>query len=205
MKEVWKNMERFTIQAGVLYLTRRRQSLRQDHLGNNRVVMDKNGTVAQATNYYPFGLSHAEYPAKNDQHVQPYKFNGKELDRMFGLDTYDYSARMYSPAIGRFMTMDPAAEKYYSISPYAYCANNPVNAVDLRGDSITFIQGNYRYEYNNGAFWSASGMKYTPEKGSTMENVLNAYNGILNSGDKELINQLSTLEKSEGFVNDELI
>lgn len=39
----------------------------------------------------------------------------------------------------KFLTMDPLAEKYYSISPYAYCANNPVNAIDLRGDSITYI------------------------------------------------------------------
>ena len=108
----------------------------KDHLGNNRVVADKNGTVAQITNFYPFGMSHAEVPARNDQHKQPYKFNGKELDRMFGLDTYDYSARMYSPAIGRFMTMDPLAEKYYSLSPYAYCMNNPVRYVDLKGDSV---------------------------------------------------------------------
>ena len=108
----------------------------KDHLGNNRVVADKNGTVAQITNYYPFGMSHAEVPARNDQHKQPYKFNGKELDRMFGLDTYDYSARMYSPAIGRFMTMDPLAEKYYSVSPYAYCMNSPVRYVDPDGREV---------------------------------------------------------------------
>ena len=121
----------------------------KDHLGNNRVVADKNGTVAQITNYYPFGMSHAEVPARNDQHKQPYKFNGKELDRMFGLDTYDYSARMYSPAIGRFMTMDPLAEKYYSISPYAYCANNPILYVDRDGREISFSYEYEKDEYGN--------------------------------------------------------
>lgn len=57
---------------------------------------------------------------------------------MHGLNMYDYSARYYEPAIGRFTTVDPLAEKYYSISPYAYVANNPINAIDPRGDSIWF-------------------------------------------------------------------
>ncbi len=43
---------------------------------------------------------------------------------------------MYDPAIGRFSTMDPLAEKYYSISPYAYCANNPVKYLDPDGRVI---------------------------------------------------------------------
>lgn len=33
--------------------------------------------------------------------------------------------------------MDPLAEKYYSISPYAYCAGNPMNRIDVNGDSIS--------------------------------------------------------------------
>jgi len=57
---------------------------------------------------------------------------------MHAWDTYDYGARGYYPAIGRFTSVDPLAEKYYSISPYAYCAGNPVNAIDLKGDSVTF-------------------------------------------------------------------
>ena len=40
---------------------------------------------------------------------------------------------MYDPILGRFNTIDPLAEKYYSISPYAYCDNNPVNAIDPFG------------------------------------------------------------------------
>ena len=74
----------------------------------------------------------AETPVA-EQGKQPYKYNGKELDQMNGLNQYDYSARYYDPAIARFTTMDPMAEKYYSVSPYAYCNNNPVNAVDPTG------------------------------------------------------------------------
>ena len=83
----------------------------------------------------------------DEQKKQPYKYNGKELDQKLGLNTYDYSARYFDPALPRFTTVDPMAEKYYSISPYAYVGNNPVNAIDINGDSITpqhvkgFLQG----------------------------------------------------------------
>ena len=108
----------------------------KDHLGNTRLVLTSAGAVAQATNYYPFGMSFAENPQRNDQQLQPYKYNGKELDRMLGLDIYDYHARGYDAALGRFTTMDPLAEKYYSISPYAYCANNPLIYIDPTGMDI---------------------------------------------------------------------
>ena len=52
---------------------------------------------------------------------------------MHGLNTYDYGARQYNSLVGRWDRMDPLCEKYYSISPYAYCANNPVNAFDPDG------------------------------------------------------------------------
>jgi RHS repeat-associated protein len=58
------------------------------------------------------------------------RYNGKELDSSNGLDTYDYLARMYDPSLGRFMSVDPLSEKYYSISPYVYCMNNPVILTD---------------------------------------------------------------------------
>ena len=61
------------------------------------------------------------------------KYNGKEFDRTHGLDWYDYCARQYDPASGRFTSMDPLCEKYYNISPYSYCAGNPIRYVDPDG------------------------------------------------------------------------
>ena len=106
----------------------------KDHLGSNRIVMSEDGTIEQKTHYYPFGGVYGDVSTNTD--VQDYKYNGKELDHMHGLDLYDYGARMYDAAAGRWTSVDPLAEKYYHISPYAYCANNPVKFVDLHGDSI---------------------------------------------------------------------
>lgn len=51
---------------------------------------------------------------------------------MHRLDTYDYGARQYDPTLGRWDRMDPMCEKYYNVSPYAYCHDNLVNAGDVR-------------------------------------------------------------------------
>ena len=63
----------------------------------------------------------------------PYKFIGKETTGGAALVLYDFGARYYTPSSPRWLSMDPLAEKYYSISPYAYCAGDPVNIVDLDG------------------------------------------------------------------------
>ena len=103
----------------------------KDHQGNNRVVINQSGTVEEANHYYPFGGVFA-----SSGNVQPYKYNGKEFDNKKGLNWYDYGARHYDTALGRFTTNDRFAEKYYSMSPYQYGANSPVVNIDVNGDSI---------------------------------------------------------------------
>ena len=102
----------------------------RDHQGNNRVVINDSGTIEQVNHYYPFGYFFGE---STNASTQRYKYNDKEFDEMHGLHWYDYGARHYDPAIMRFTTIDPMCEKYYHLSPYVYCANNPVNAVDPTG------------------------------------------------------------------------
>jgi len=88
--------------------------------------------TTQRTQYYPSGLPWATSSNDNPE-LQPYKYNSKEFVEMHGYDTYDYGARGMYPAIMRFTTPDPLAEKYYSISPYAYCGNNPIMRIDPDG------------------------------------------------------------------------
>ena len=104
----------------------------RDYQGNVRVVADATGAVKEENGYYPFGMLHG-----GDGGIQPYKYNGKELDRMHGLEWYDYGARMYNGY--RFTTPDPLSERYYSTSPYAYCLNNPVLHVDRDGRAVETV------------------------------------------------------------------
>ena len=100
----------------------------KDHQGNNRVVINQSGTVEETSHYYPFGGAFA-----STNNAQPYKYNGKEYDSKKGLNWYDYGARHYDAALGRFTTVDPLAEKYYPISQYAYCLDNPIKFIDADG------------------------------------------------------------------------
>lgn len=72
---------------------------------------------------------------------------------------YDYGARYYDPATCRFTTMDPMAEMYYSISPYAYCANNPLNAVDPSGMAIDWVQ-----DKDKRIYWDKNAISETTTK-----------------------------------------
>jgi RHS repeat-associated protein len=132
----------------------------QDHQGNNRVVVNKPGTVEEVNHYYPFGLLFGE---SVNPDTQRFKYNGKELDMMHGLHMYDYGARQYDPLLCRFTTMDPMCEKYYHLSPYAYCGNNPINMVDVRGDTISYtnqgVQYYYRMDGNNSGFYTKQGVR----------------------------------------------
>ena len=119
----------------------------KDHQGNNRVVIDQAGGMEETNYYYPFGGVFLS----NGKDVQAYKYNGKELDTKKGLNWYDYGAREYDAVLGRFTTMDPSAENYYSTSPYAYCGNNPVNRIDPDGaDWYEDKQGNLHWQEGHG-------------------------------------------------------
>ena len=76
----------------------------KDHQGNNRVVINQSGAVQQVNHYYPFGGLFGEGLQTANQ---PYKYNGKELDRFQGVNMYDYGARHYDAALGRWLTVDP--------------------------------------------------------------------------------------------------
>jgi len=115
----------------------------KDHLGNTRVVFSSDGAVLQTTDYYAFGMSHTPKAKENENR---YLYNGKELQNVslngVNLSWYDYGSRFYSGPEGRWWVIDPDAESYYNISPYAYCANNPIIFIDPDGQKIR-LANNY--------------------------------------------------------------
>ena len=96
-----------------------------DHLGSIRSAVSTTGSGSERGDYYPDGtlISDLSWPGS-------YKYNGKEFDNLYRLNWLDYGARQYMPDLAQWTSVDPLAEKYYHLSPYAYCANNPVRFID---------------------------------------------------------------------------
>ena len=103
-----------------------------DHLGSVRLVVSADGQVIERNDYYPSGCLITEN-IDGETVILPYKYNGKELDPMHGLYTYDYGARQYDPATMLWDRMDPLCEDNPEVSPYVYCGDNPVVRYDPDG------------------------------------------------------------------------
>lgn len=153
----------------------------KDHLGNNRMVVNANGTVEQVNHYYAFGGLMGEGTGGD---VQDFKYNNKELDRWHGLDWYDFNARHMDAVRGVFTTMDPLCEGYYDISPYVYCINSPINYIDICGLD-TFSINNVNWSIFNvnddvieidNIYVFGSGSNYSSQGGVAVLNT--SYNNI---------------------------
>lgn len=140
----------------------------KDHLGNIRLSygdgnndgLVNTSEIVEENNYYPFGLKQKGYNnnfvvGNGNTTAQKYKYNGKELqDENIGgnlLNLYDYGARNYDPAIGRWMNIDPLAELSRRFSPYTYAVNNPVFFIDPDGMEAKGVDGltNNEWRANN--------------------------------------------------------
>lgn len=156
----------------------------KDNLGSNRVVRETGtGTKrSQINHYYPFGNTFGEYNhCDENPGLQRYKFNGKELDLVHGLRLYDYGARMYDDLLGCWTSVDPLAEKYYHISPYVFCLDNPSNLKDSDGKRVFAINQNaQRNILNTLSFDEKKYIRFTAN--NCLDNdLLNKYQGTSNN------------------------
>ena len=147
----------------------------RDHLGSVRQVVkadrNTNGTVVQRMEYYPSGLQFCNNTTDSDK--QPRRYNGKEYDKMHGLCTYDYGARQYNPVTARWDRVDPLCEKFYGISPYAYCNNNPVKYIDPDGLSTWVTdEGDGKYKVIGGNLYDKDYNIYVYYKDKNGENTI---------------------------------
>lgn len=117
----------------------------KDHLGNNRVVVSEDGEIEQVNDYYPTGALMASSMGGD---TQRFKYNGKELDRVNGLNWYDYGARNYDAEIVVWKGVDKMADKNVTTSLYGYCNSNPMRFIDPLGtDTVDLLpspQQDYR-------------------------------------------------------------
>ena len=114
----------------------------KDHLGNTRLAycdLDNNGVVAtpseilQENNYDAFGYDLGGVYMNHANADNLYQYNGKEKNDDHGIGLYDFGARFMDVTIGRFMSVDPMADKRAWVSPYNYVQNNPILRTDPTG------------------------------------------------------------------------
>ena len=167
----------------------------QDHQGNNRVVVAQNGTVEEVNDYYPFGGLLSSSLSNN---VQPYKYNGKELNRDNVLDWYDYGARMYDASLGRWHVVDPMSEKYYSISSYVYGLNTPHNCIDPDGQKIIFVNGylGFGSPRGGGTYWGGVNSSFV--KGA--KNFFNDQSAYFTDFDFNYLRSSTFLRNLDGYA-----
>lgn len=102
-----------------------------DHLGSVRGILNENFDFEEQNDYYQFG-KHIDDP-NSQLSDNRYHYNGKENQEFFDLPYLDYGARLYDPHICRWLAPDPLSEKFPNINSYVFCANNPVNSIDING------------------------------------------------------------------------
>ena len=185
-----------------------------DHLGNVRLTfmgsnLGNTIDIVQTTNYYPFGLVMNQVNSNtwSDYKINKYLYNGKERqdDKMISesLNWYDYGARMYDSQIGRWHAIDPLADKYYSLSPYSYVANNPLKFIDHDGKEIVIVtkrnsEGSIveTLKYSEGKLYMNNGKEYSGSNSFALK-VQNTLNNLIGTDNKDVQGTISSLEGSK--------
>jgi len=176
-----------------------------DHLGNIRMKYGEDPqnnyalTILEEDHYYPYGLAHKGY---NGNHrvfditgvniiltpvnsflgdTYTYGFGGKEQQEEFGIAMYDFGARNYDSALGRWMNIDPLAEAIRRHSPYNYAFNNPNYFIDADG-MMPGGFANLDRDTSTGSFSTTGGFNVSSldKEGNIVDNQYHT-----NSGDAE--------------------
>jgi RHS repeat-associated protein len=119
-------------QPGYVYVYLSNEEATAEVFFDDFTVQHVKSPVIATNDYYPFGLTFNSYQRENSV-PNKYKFNGKEEQTELNLGWLDFGARMYDPAIGRWMVIDPLAEKARRWSPYVFGYDNPIRFIDPDG------------------------------------------------------------------------
>ena len=114
-----------------------------NHLGSASLELNATGQIISYEEFHPFGTtSYRSGTNETEVSLKRYKYIGKERDEETGL--YYYGARYYAAWIGRFVSVDPLADTFNWLTPYAYAENQPISFLDLDGFQKIYFQKEYR-------------------------------------------------------------
>ncbi|MDL2142626.1 DUF6443 domain-containing protein [Flavobacterium tructae] len=184
----------------------------KDHLGNVRLSYDKTLAIKEENNYYPFGLKHNGYNPVKFGVENKYKYNGQELQDELGLNVYDYDNRIYDPATGRFLQIDPLAEQGRRWSPYNYCFDNPMYFRDPDGmwpilPSWNEVKGTYNQAKNTvssiyNQTKSSISRTYNETKTAANKTYNNTKKTVIETTNKAVVSTKETLKEGQKWVKD---
>ena len=171
-------------------------------------IEHRQGLQIQENHYDPFGLDLAgvNNASLGIKPLNQRKFNGKEFQPDLGLNWSDYGARMYDAQLALWHSVDPLSMKYYTVSPYNYCLNNPVNYIDPDGRDVFIRYKGQDIKYDNGTLYNNNGTAYTGKTKGFLKTTVNALNEISNksSTGSKLLTELQassnsfTIQKTSG-------
>lgn len=117
-----------------------------DHLGSTRAIVEgANYTEVEQNDYFPYGkrITDIALPITASNR---WRFSGKEIQTLGGVNLIDFGARLYDEFTGRWKTQDVLSEWLSSVSPYSFCRCNSINRIDPTG------MDDYRYDDKTGNF-----------------------------------------------------
>ena len=147
----------------------------KDYRGNVRADVTEWEGVVERSDYYPYGMQ-MRVPWST-MWTQPYKFMGKELDRENGWDSYDVHARWLTSPLCQWTTQDPLAEANPWLSPYSYCAGDPINYLDK--DGLVRLDAKTRNKYPHLSDYMDNLPQLWTSKDDRFRDLLKLYGGEL--------------------------
>ena len=124
-----------------------------------------------------------------------YTFSAKERDPETGLSYF--GSRYYSSDLSIWLSVDPQSDKYASLSPYVYCADNPVRLVDPNGEEIYVEIDGVKYRYNGNGLVGKDGIEIVLKENTFGGRVLKDLNALNNSKSPLIRGKMKDLIKSK--------
>ena len=172
-----------------------------DHLGSASWITDSSGQAVQHMQYLPYGETKLDQ--RTSSYHERYTFTGKEKDSETGY--YYFGARYYNPDLSLWLSVDPMADKYPSLSPYNYCAWNPMKIVDPNGEDGVIIvdEDSKKIKVAANFYYAEKGKDALDiDKSKTNTFVSNFKNTTLKSWGNDIVEALSNDNRYKGYSID---